>query len=256
MFENIPEIIISLFSLRGLSFLAAGLLAALYLELIACLFPTGCISNNTEAVAIYIFLVIGVGVGVLGGIPEAIVFCLSGLIVALISYRFLEELILSHERVETIAKVIVYVIGSLAGIAGFIHLWLACKSAGLWGAVTFAAVVAEICLFIIVRIVKACREAAFYKRCYENDMKHAYVYIYNANAHTVALVTNGYGQTIHTGGYSKRILKVDAEAEMNFLRSLSIPETDMKFKPMLSSDNWVYPPYQNLDTTEVNEHDI
>lgn len=256
MFENIPEIIISLFSLRGLSFLVAGLGVALFLELIACLFPTGCISNNTEAVAILIFLVIGVGIGVLVGIPETIVFCLSGLIVALISYRFIEELILSHERIETIAKVIVYVIGSLAGIAGFIQLWFACKSSGLWGAVTFAAIVAEICLFIIVRIVKACREAAYYKRCYENDMKHARVYIYNADAHAVALETNGYVQTIHAGVYCKQVLKEDAEAEMNFLRSLSIPETDIKFKPMLSSDNWVYPPHQNLDATEVNKHGI
>lgn len=219
MFENIPEIIISLFTLRGLSFLVAGLGVALYLELIAHLFPTGCISNDTEAVAIYIFLVIGVGVGVLVGVQEAIVFCLSGVI-------------------------------------GFVQLWFACKSSGLWGAVTFAAIVAAICLIIIVCIVKACREAAFYKRCYENEMKHAHVYIYNADAHAVALETNGYGQTIHAGGYSKRILKGDAEAEMNFLRSLSIPETDIKFKPMLSSDNWVYPPHQNFDATEVNEHDI
>lgn len=256
MFENIPEIIISLFSLRGLSFLIAGLGVVLYLELIARLFPSGCIGNDTEAVAIYIFLVIGVGVGVLVGIPEAIVFCLSGIIGALVSYRFIEKLPLSHRRVELIAKAIVYVIGGLAGVIGFVQLWFACKSSGLWGVVAFAAIVAEICLFIIVRIVKACREAAFYKRVYEDDMKHAYVYIYNANAHTVALETNGYGQTIHAGGYSKRILKGDAEAEMNFLRSLSIPETDIKFKPMLSSDNWVYPPHQNLDATEVNEHDI
>lgn len=256
MLEILSEFVASMFSLRGLSFFMAGLGVTLYLELIARLFPTGCISNDTEAVAIYIFLVIGIGVGVLVGVQEAIVFCLSGLIIALISYRFIEELMLSHERIETIAKVIVYVIGSLAGIAGFIQLWFACKSSGLWGAVTFAAIVAEICLFIIVRIVKACREAAFYKRVYEDDMKHAYVYIYNADAHAVALETNGYVQTIHAGVYCKRVLKEDAEAEMNFLRSLSIPETDIKFKPMLSSDNWVYPPHQNLDATEVNEHDI